>query len=74
MTDGLGAEEFFRQIDKEATAETAAPPNLAELLDVHSWAALDIPPEPRLLGALVTPSSRTFLVGRTGSCRAYRAR
>lgn len=40
--------------------------DLRKLLDVHTWAALDVPPEPRLLGDLITPSSRIFLVGRTG--------
>ena len=39
---------------------------LAELLDVHTWAALDIPPEAKFLGDLITPTSRTFLIGRTG--------
>ena len=35
-------------------------------MDVNAWAALDIPPEPRLLGHLVTPTTRLFLVGSTG--------
>jgi hypothetical protein len=35
-------------------------------LDINAWATLDIPPEPKLLGDLITPSSRVFLVGRTG--------
>jgi hypothetical protein len=39
---------------------------LATALDVHSWAALEIEPEPCFLGELITPSSRMFLVGRTG--------
>ena len=39
---------------------------IARLLDIHAWAALDIPPEPKLLGDLITPSSRVFFSGRTG--------
>jgi hypothetical protein len=42
------------------------PAGLAALLDIHAWAALDIPPEPKLLGDLITPSTRMFVVGRTG--------
>jgi hypothetical protein len=37
-----------------------------DAMDVNAWAALDIPPEPRLLGHLVTPTTRLFLVGSTG--------
>jgi hypothetical protein len=40
--------------------------DLCRLLDVHAWAALDTAPEAKLLGDLITPSSRGFLVGRTG--------
>ena len=39
---------------------------LADLFDVKAWAQLEIAPEPRLLGHLITPSARVFLVGRTG--------
>ena len=39
---------------------------LRDAMDVNAWAALDIPPEPRLLGHLVTPTTRLFLVGSTG--------
>jgi hypothetical protein len=39
---------------------------LRDALDVNAWAALDIPPEPRLLGNLITPTTRLFLVGSTG--------
>jgi hypothetical protein len=39
---------------------------LIETLDIATWSALDIPPEPKLLGDLLTPTARVFLVGRTG--------
>lgn len=39
---------------------------LRDAMDVNAWAALDIPPEPRLLGDLITPTTRLFLVGSTG--------
>jgi hypothetical protein len=39
---------------------------LRDAMDVNAWAALDIPPEPRLLGGLITPTTRLFLVGSTG--------
>jgi hypothetical protein len=42
------------------------PPDLRDALDVNDWANLDIPPEPRLLGGLITPTTRLFLVGSTG--------
>ncbi len=35
-------------------------------MDANSWAALDIPPEPRLLGDLLTSTARVFIVGSTG--------
>jgi hypothetical protein len=41
-------------------------PALRDAMDVNAWAALDIPPEPRLLGGLITPTTRLFLVGSTG--------
>jgi AAA domain/Domain of unknown function (DUF6371) len=43
----------------EAAALTAA-------LSAHAWAALQIPRQDRLLGELITPGTRTFLVGSTG--------
>jgi hypothetical protein len=39
---------------------------LRDVMDVNAWAALDIPPEPRLLGGLITPTTRLFLIGSTG--------
>jgi AAA domain len=68
-------DEFFRQIDDSAKTALGRGGNdreridrelLSRELDVKSWATLDIPPEPRLLGSLITPSARVFLVGRTG--------
>jgi AAA domain len=41
-------------------------PALAELLSVRAWTERDIPAADRLLGDLVTTTSRIFLVGRTG--------
>jgi len=41
-------------------------PGLADALSVDTWASLDIPPDRRLLGAVVTSASRVFLVGATG--------
>lgn len=42
------------------------PDHIIEALDIATWSALDIPPEPKLLGDLLTPTARVFLVGRTG--------
>ena len=39
---------------------------LAAELDIHHWAELDVPKEERLLGELITPGTRTFLIGTTG--------
>jgi hypothetical protein len=55
-----------RNNTRRHTGSLPSPEALATALDVHSWAALDVEPEPRLLGDLITPSSRMFLVGRTG--------
>jgi hypothetical protein len=49
-----------------APPDAASRAALVEALDIHAWASLNIPPEPRLLGELITPSSRSFFVGRTG--------
>lgn len=42
------------------------PQTAADFLSLDAWLARDIPPADRLLGDLVTSTSRTFLVGRTG--------
>jgi hypothetical protein len=39
---------------------------LRNLLSVQAWADRDIPAPDRLLGDLITTTSRTFIVGRTG--------
>ena len=39
---------------------------LAAELDIHHWAELEVPQEVRLLGELITPGTRTFLIGTTG--------
>ena len=41
-------------------------PGLSEFLSVYAWAERDIPEPDRLLGDLLTTTSRMFLVGRTG--------
>jgi hypothetical protein len=50
--------------EPEATDDQRAA--LISILDVHSWIRLDIPEPDRLLGDLLTTTSRMFLVGRTG--------
>ena len=40
--------------------------DLTTLLSIQAWAERHIPPPVRLLGDLVTTTSRTFIVGRTG--------
>lgn len=40
--------------------------DLLAALDAHTWANLDIPPETRFLGDLITDTSRVFIVGGTG--------
>ena len=39
---------------------------LAAELDIHHWAELEVPKEERLLGELITPGTRMFLIGTTG--------
>ena len=63
----------------QAGAETADPtsaigddgprgplPGLSDFLSVYAWAERDVPEPDRLLGELVTTTTRVFLVGRTG--------
>jgi hypothetical protein len=52
--------------DAEAQANIKEAAALRSLLSVESWAERNIPPPDRLLGDLVTPTTRMFLVGRTG--------
>jgi AAA domain len=46
--------------------DTALAAILAAHLDIHTWGQLDVPKEERLLGELITPGTRTFLIGTTG--------
>jgi len=41
-------------------------PGLADLLSIDAWTTRPMPPPDRLLGDLVTTTTRVFLVGRTG--------
>jgi hypothetical protein len=55
--------------DPEAAADAAdaaESAGLRALLSVESWAERDIPEPDRLLGDLLTTTTRAFLVGRTG--------
>jgi hypothetical protein len=59
--------------DKDPARPADAKPNghdkateLAALLSVRTWANLDIPPERKLLGDLITETSRGFFSGYTG--------
>ncbi len=50
-------------------AQDAPPVDGADLLtalDAATWAGLDLPPERRILGDLLTATSRAFIVGGTG--------
>ncbi len=44
---------------------------LRDAMDVNAWAALDIPPEPRLLGNLVTPPPGCSWLAAPGSARHW---
>src|ERR1051326_1145317 len=79
---GLGGCRMTGQPNARFAADTAweherAKPNgkagLVSLLDIRAWADLDIAAEPRLLGDLITPSARVFLVGRTGLGKTHLA-
>jgi hypothetical protein len=62
---------YQRNAQRQNTFVTPKPPapDAGEVIDwmcAHAWAGLDIPPEPRLLGDLLTSTSRVFIVGSTG--------
>jgi AAA domain len=77
MTDGVDAigdaepsleslapepsEEYLNKHDPDRRAQS-----LRALLSVDAWAEMDIPEPERLLGDLLTTTTRAFLVGRTG--------
>lgn len=46
--------------------EGGAANRLRTFLSIEAWAARDLPPPDRLLGDLITTTTRAFLVGRTG--------
>lgn len=50
----------------EAPADIKAVPGLRDFLSIDAWTQRDMPPADRLLGDLVTTTTRVFLVGRTG--------
>jgi hypothetical protein len=53
--------------DVQAFFAASPPPNpMADFLSIGAWASRDIPASDRLLGDLVTTTTRIFLVGRTG--------
>lgn len=62
MMDARSPEETLRQRGGRTETQEAA----AEFLGLDAWLARDIPPPDRLLGDLVTSTTRIFLVGRTG--------
>jgi len=51
---------------KEPNGEDRLDRELAAALSVHTWCDLDLPPQVRLIGDVVTDTSRVFLVGPTG--------
>ena len=52
--------------DGASAAEGGELPGLRDFLSIEAWAERDIPPPDRLLGDLLTTTSRMFLVGCTG--------
>jgi hypothetical protein len=46
--------------------QSGQPPNLRSFLGIETWTRRPLPKPERLLGDLVTTTTRTFLVGRTG--------
>jgi hypothetical protein len=77
MTDGVDAtgdaepsleslapepsEEYLKKHDPDRKAQS-----LRDLMSIDAWAEMDIPEPDRLLGDLLTTTTRAFLVGRTG--------
>lgn len=51
---------------RDAGGTTSKPNSVADFLSADAWLARDTPEPDRLVGDLVTTTSRTFLVGRTG--------
>lgn len=74
-TDRQAFEETHGAATPEPEAEAMPPPGdadgetlpgLRDHLAIEAWAARPIPPADRLLGDVLTTTSRMFLVGRTG--------
>ncbi len=72
LAAGGAAEELERlatETPEQAPKDEPKPETAADLrafLSIEAWAERDIPPPDRLLGDLVTSTTRAFLVGRTG--------
>jgi len=64
--DWVWAGGTVEQLENLAKPADTRIPGLADALSVDTWAALDIPPDRRLLGDVITSASRVFLVGTTG--------
>lgn len=64
--DWVWAGGTLEQLEALAKPADTQIPGLADALSAETWAALDIPPDRRLLGDVVTSGSRVFLVGSTG--------
>lgn len=60
------AQAEFGELPDEPEMDLRATARLAALLSEDSWRDMDIPPQDRLLGDLLTTTTRAFLSGRTG--------
>jgi AAA domain len=66
IVDPVSAVSSRRRDSSRSGAAKLDVDRLIQALDAHAWANLDIPPTVQLLGDLVVPASRTFIVGTTG--------
>ena len=62
----LAAAEFGALDPEPMPKAVEHTPALGALTSIHAWVQLDIPEPDRLLGDLVTTTTRVFFVGRTG--------
>ncbi len=60
------SEEYQREHPDWNKSADGTLPGLAELLSIDAWTTRPMPSPDRLLGDLVTTTTRVFLVGRTG--------
>jgi hypothetical protein len=58
--------KFPGAVPQPAGNASGAAPSVAEFLSIATWCVRDIPEPERLLGDVVTNTSRMFLVGKTG--------